>query len=73
MYTGETEFSYGSGNASYTLKWNFHNELGLVFVAVHQRILSLTYVDDLLEQGRGRVGIGTQPTTNSARVTHTGE
>ncbi|KAJ3670191.1 hypothetical protein LUZ60_010515 [Juncus effusus] len=33
---------------SYTLKWAFHNELGLVFVAVYQRIFHLLYVDDLL-------------------------
>lgn len=33
---------------SYTLKWTFHNDLGLVFVAVYQRILNLLYVDDLL-------------------------
>ncbi|XP_057417390.1 uncharacterized protein LOC130711693 [Lotus japonicus] len=42
-----------SGAASYThdsysLKWTFHNDLGLVFVAVYQRILHLLYVDDLL-------------------------
>ncbi|KAL6648198.1 hypothetical protein ACP70R_012422 [Stipagrostis hirtigluma subsp. patula] len=33
---------------TYSLKWTFHNELGLVFVAVYQRILHLLYVDDLL-------------------------
>ncbi|KAH7662937.1 signal recognition particle receptor subunit alpha protein [Dioscorea alata] len=33
---------------SYTLKWSFHNELGLVFVAVYQRVLRLLYVDELL-------------------------
>jgi signal recognition particle receptor subunit alpha len=38
---------------SYTLKWAFHNELGLVFVAVYQRILHLLYVDDLLASVRG--------------------
>ncbi|KAJ4803039.1 Signal recognition particle receptor subunit alpha [Rhynchospora pubera] len=37
---------------SYTLKWAFHNELGLVFVAVYQRILHLLYVDDLLSAVR---------------------
>jgi signal recognition particle receptor subunit alpha len=37
---------------SYTLKWAFHNELGLVFVAVYQRILHLLYVDDLLASVR---------------------
>jgi hypothetical protein len=45
---GETEFAYTTGSTAYTLKWTFHNELGLVFVAVYQRILQLTYVDDLL-------------------------
>lgn len=33
---------------TYALKWTFHNDLGLVFVAVYQRILHLLYVDDLL-------------------------
>ncbi|CAI9089365.1 OLC1v1023929C1 [Oldenlandia corymbosa var. corymbosa] len=34
---------------SYTLKWTFNNDLGLVFAAVYPRILRLLYVDDLLE------------------------
>ena len=72
MYTGETEFSYGSGNASYTLKWNFHNELGLVFVAVHQRILSLTYVDDLLEQVKRCFTETHYDKTDSGRTTYAG-
>ncbi|KAF8097495.1 hypothetical protein N665_0286s0006 [Sinapis alba] len=42
--SGEVSFNYGA----YTLKWTFHNDLGLVFVAVYQRILQLLYVDDLL-------------------------
>ncbi|KAJ4868669.1 signal recognition particle receptor alpha subunit family protein [Raphanus sativus] len=42
--SGEVSFNY----ESYTLKWTFHNDLGLVFVAVYQRILHLLYVDDLL-------------------------
>eukprot|EP00243_Klebsormidium_subtile_P009562 TRINITY_DN481_c0_g2_i1.p1 TRINITY_DN481_c0_g2~~TRINITY_DN481_c0_g2_i1.p1 ORF type:complete len:634 (+),score=210.96 TRINITY_DN481_c0_g2_i1:112-2013(+) len=42
--SGETSFSQGE----YTLKWTFHNELGLVFVAVYQRILQLLYVEELL-------------------------
>lgn len=48
--SGETSFQYhGKDSASsYTLKWIFHNELGLVFVAVYQRMLQLLYVDDLL-------------------------
>nr|XP_010910254.1 signal recognition particle receptor subunit alpha homolog [Elaeis guineensis]XP_010910255.1 signal recognition particle receptor subunit alpha homolog [Elaeis guineensis] len=48
--SAETSFSYDApvGGAAYTLKWAFHNDLGLVFVAVYQRILHLLYVDDLL-------------------------
>ncbi|OAY74110.1 Signal recognition particle receptor subunit alpha [Ananas comosus] len=42
--SAETSFAHDA----YTLKWAFHNELGLVFVAVYQRILHLLYVDDLL-------------------------
>ncbi|KAJ4899044.1 signal recognition particle receptor alpha subunit family protein [Raphanus sativus] len=42
--SGEASFNYGA----YTLKWTFHNDLGLVFVAVYQKILQLLYVDDLL-------------------------
>ncbi|CAF2068747.1 signal recognition particle receptor subunit alpha [Brassica napus] len=42
--SGEVSFNY----EAYTLKWTFHNDLGLVFVAVYQRILHLLYVDDLL-------------------------
>ncbi|KAK8956035.1 hypothetical protein KSP40_PGU009129 [Platanthera guangdongensis] len=42
-------FNYDApGAAAYTLKWTFHNELGLVFVAIYQRILHLLYVDELL-------------------------
>ncbi|CAL9125120.1 unnamed protein product [Musa textilis] len=37
-----------AGGAAYTLKWAFDNDLGLVFVAVYQRIFHLLYVDDLL-------------------------
>ncbi|KAK8447048.1 hypothetical protein SEVIR_9G580400v4 [Setaria viridis] len=33
---------------NYALKWTFHNDLGLVFVAVYQKMLHLLYVDDLL-------------------------
>ncbi|EHA8592600.1 signal recognition particle receptor subunit alpha [Cocos nucifera] len=48
--SAETFFSYDApaGGAAYNLKWAFHNDLGLVFVAVYQRILHLLYVDDLL-------------------------
>lgn len=46
--SGLASYNYDAAGASYTLKWTFHNELGLVFVAVYQRILHLLYVDDLL-------------------------
>nr|GMD23589.1 signal recognition particle receptor subunit alpha-like [Ipomoea batatas] len=46
--SGSTYYNYDVPGAAYTLKWTFHNELGLVFVAVYQRILHLLYVDDLL-------------------------
>nr|XP_027069558.1 signal recognition particle receptor subunit alpha [Coffea arabica] len=47
--SGSASYSYDAPGAAYTLKWSFHNELGLLFVAVYQRILHLLYVDDLLE------------------------
>ncbi|MBA0747721.1 hypothetical protein Gogos_004611 [Gossypium gossypioides] len=50
--SGAASFSYDAPGASYTLKWTFHNELGLVFVAVYQRILHLLYVDELLAMVR---------------------
>jgi signal recognition particle receptor subunit alpha len=37
---------------NYALKWAFHNDLGLVFVAVYHRMLRLLYVDDLLAAAR---------------------
>lgn len=46
--SGAVSFNYDAPGAAYTLKWTFHNDLGLVFVAVYQRILHLLYVDDLL-------------------------
>lgn len=46
---GDSSFQYDAAGAGYTLKWRFHNELGLVFVAVYQRMLHLLYVDELLE------------------------
>ncbi|ESQ54138.1 hypothetical protein EUTSA_v10024667mg [Eutrema salsugineum] len=46
--SGDVSFNYDAHGAAYTLKWTFHNDLGLVFVAVYQRILHLLYVDDLL-------------------------
>ncbi|KAL5705225.1 hypothetical protein ACHQM5_023559 [Ranunculus cassubicifolius] len=41
-------YNYDAHGASYTLQWTFNNDLGLIFVAVYQRILRLIYVDDLL-------------------------
>ncbi|THG03101.1 hypothetical protein TEA_016124 [Camellia sinensis var. sinensis] len=46
--SGAASYNYDAPGAAYTLKWTFHNELGLVFVALYQRILHLLYVDDLL-------------------------
>ncbi|KMT09121.1 hypothetical protein BVRB_6g132280 [Beta vulgaris subsp. vulgaris] len=46
--SGLASYNYDAPGASYTLRWTFHNELGLVFVAVYQKILHLLYVDDLL-------------------------
>ncbi len=46
---GETTFTYvPKSGAAQALKWTFHNGLGLVFVAVYQKTLSLLYVDELL-------------------------
>ncbi|KAI3875868.1 hypothetical protein MKW92_034656 [Papaver armeniacum] len=41
-------YHYEAPGAAYTLKWMFNNDLGLIFVAVYQKILHLLYVDDLL-------------------------
>ncbi|KAF8393018.1 hypothetical protein HHK36_021259 [Tetracentron sinense] len=46
--SGAASYNYDAPGAAYTLKWTFHNELGLIFVAVYQRILHLLYVDELL-------------------------
>ena len=46
---GESEFTHVAGSSAYTLRWRTHNALGLVFVAVYQKILRLDYVDDLLD------------------------
>lgn len=46
--SGAASYNYDAPGAAYTLKWTFHNELGLVFVAVYQQILHLLYVDELL-------------------------
>ncbi|CAM8931036.1 unnamed protein product [Rhodiola kirilowii] len=47
--SGAASYNYDAPGAAYTLKWTFHNDLGLVFVAVYQKILHLLYVDDLLD------------------------
>lgn len=46
--SGDSSYNYDCPGAAYTLKWTFHNDLGLIFVAVYQKILHLLYVDDLL-------------------------
>ncbi|GMG99276.1 hypothetical protein Nepgr_001116 [Nepenthes gracilis] len=46
--SGASSYNYDAAGAAYTLKWTFHNDFGLVFVAVYQRILHLLYVDDFL-------------------------
>ncbi|PNH11598.1 Signal recognition particle receptor subunit alpha [Tetrabaena socialis] len=46
---GENTFSFApKSGAPQSVKWTFHNGLGLVFVAVYQKTLSLLYVDELL-------------------------
>ncbi|KAJ9162957.1 hypothetical protein P3X46_022687 [Hevea brasiliensis] len=50
--SGAASYNYDAPGAAYTLKWTFHNELGLVFVAVYQRILHLLYVDELLAMAK---------------------
>ncbi|CAI9089359.1 OLC1v1023923C1 [Oldenlandia corymbosa var. corymbosa] len=48
--SGASSYNYEiTSGPSYTLKWTFNNDLGLVFAAVYQRILHLMYMDDLLE------------------------
>jgi len=34
---------------SYTLKWTTANDLGLIFIAVYQSLLQLTWIDELLD------------------------
>lgn len=47
--SGESVFHFTpKSGAAQSVKWAFHNGLGLVFVAVYQKTLSLTYVDELL-------------------------
>ncbi|KAK7281526.1 hypothetical protein RIF29_09604 [Crotalaria pallida] len=50
--SGAASYNYDAPGTSYTLKWTFQNDLGLVFVAVYQRILHLLYVEDLLAMVR---------------------
>lgn len=50
---GDEAFAYTAPDGvAYALKWCFHNEAGLVFVAVYQRALALAYVDALLARVR---------------------
>eukprot|EP01025_Chloroclados_australasicus_P004201 TRINITY_DN11008_c0_g1_i1.p1 TRINITY_DN11008_c0_g1~~TRINITY_DN11008_c0_g1_i1.p1 ORF type:complete len:630 (+),score=87.38 TRINITY_DN11008_c0_g1_i1:175-2064(+) len=47
---GEKGWTYTPKHgAPYTLKWSMHNGLGLVFVVVYQKALTLLYIDELLE------------------------
>ncbi|KAI3866015.1 hypothetical protein MKW92_035277 [Papaver armeniacum] len=46
--SADSSYHYEAPGAAYTLKWTFNNDLGLIFVAVYQKILHLLYVDDLL-------------------------
>ncbi|GBF89669.1 signal recognition particle receptor subunit alpha-like [Raphidocelis subcapitata] len=47
--SADSAFTYQpKAGAAQSLKWTFHNGLGLVFVAAYQRTLSLLYVDELL-------------------------
>ncbi|KAL2906829.1 Signal recognition particle receptor subunit alpha [Bienertia sinuspersici] len=60
--SGLSSYNYDAPGASYTLKWTFHNELGLVFVAVYQKILHLLYVDDLLSMVKREFSVVYDPT-----------
>ncbi|KAG1654790.1 hypothetical protein FOA52_008890 [Chlamydomonas sp. UWO 241] len=47
--SSDAAFTYTpKSGAAQQLKWTFHNGLGLVFVAVYQKSLSLLYVEELL-------------------------
>ena len=49
--TGDSSFSYTAPlGGSYTIKWLFNNSLGLIYVAVYQKALKLTYIDELLRR-----------------------
>lgn len=60
--TGDTAFQYNSpSGGSYNLKWSLNNKLGLVFVAVYQRALKLTYVEDLLDKANKTFSLRHKP------------
>eukprot|EP00890_Picochlorum_soloecismus_P006160 jgi/Picsp_1/6545/NSC_03888-R1_signal recognition particle receptor len=49
--TGDSSFAYTAPlGGSYTIKWLFNNSLGLIYVAVYQKALKLTYIDELLRR-----------------------
>ena len=48
VFMQERSSEKGYDEDGYTVKWTFANELGLIFVAVYQKILELTWVDELL-------------------------
>lgn len=60
---GDKSYTYApaQGGPPYTLKWTLHNGLGLVFVAVYQKALSLMYVDALLERIKQQFAIEYKP------------
>lgn len=51
---GESSYAYTSDNTGYTLKWSFHNELDLVFVAVREchdcPLIALSSAEALVER-----------------------
>ena len=65
---GETEYTHVAGSSAYTLRWRTHNALGLVFVAVHQKILRLDYVDGLLERCRDEFAKTYDASPNSTKL-----
>jgi len=61
--SGLQTFNYTSGSTKYTLRWTFHNELDIVFVAVYQSILQLAYVEDLLAKVKEVFASNYKPST----------
>ena len=56
--SGETQLTYapgGPGTSSYTIRWTLDNKLGLVFAAVYQKDLPLSYSADALLSRVARV------------------